>query len=97
MYPNTAKVETSKGEIVVYDLTVQYLEDLENELIEDNAYNAIVNGSDLTLEEVKQLRRGDIPLLAHAIMKLTYPESYNEDGTLKELPKDETPDDKKKV
>jgi len=96
MYANTAKVETSKGEVVVYDLTVQYLEDIENGTCTDDAINAIVNGTDLTLEEVKSLRKGDIPLLANAIMKLTYPESFDADGNLKQLPKSDD-DGKKKA
>ena len=87
MFATTKKVKLSGNkEVLCMDLTYGYLVGLANGTIEDTIVNAIYNATELTEDDVLALRNHELDVLFQAIMQLTYPQSYNEDGTLKELP-----------
>lgn len=96
MYPNTVKVETSKGELVVYDLSVGHIASVESGEVEDTITNIVLDATNLTLEELGSYRKGDLDIIANASLKLTYPEAYNEDGSLREIESTTDNVDKKK-
>lgn len=96
MYPNTVKVETSKGELVVYDLSVGHIASVESGETPDTITNIVLDSTNLTIEELSSYRKGDLDIIADASLKLTYPEAYNEDGSLREIDKLTDDVDKKK-
>jgi len=84
MFPNVKYLELSNGQKVKYfDLTIGDLDRLETDPEFDTLKNIIMAGTELSEEEVNKLRRTDAQKLYDAIIRATYPEMYNEDGTLK--------------
>jgi len=80
MQPVTKEIETSRGLVKVYDLTIGYMSDIQRGIVDDTELNAVLNGTDLTEETIRDYRASDIAILSDAIMRLTYPEAYDEDG-----------------
>lgn len=97
MFPSTKKVKVGNKEVVCMDMTFGYIIGIENGTISDTIENAVLNGTNLTQEEVHGLRRGEVELLYSTILRLTYPEIYDEDGNMKSLPKSDKEDSKKKA
>jgi len=99
MFPTTKKVTLSNGvEVLCMDFTYGYMLGIENGTIEDTKVNAVLNGTDLDEESILELRNHELDIVFKAIMQLTYPHAYNEDGSLKELePEDIDDGGKKKV
>lgn len=79
------------------DMTFGYIVGIENGTISDTIENAVLNGTNLTQEEVHGLRKREVELLYSTILRLTYPEIYDEDGNMKSLPKSDNEDSKKKA
>ena len=96
MFPCTKKVTIGNEEIVCKDFTYGYMVGVENGTIEDTTVNAVINGTGLTEEAILKFRVSEVDMLFKAIMQLTYPHAYNEDGSLK-TNEDEPSEDKKKV
>jgi len=91
------KIQTSlkKEAVQCYPLTFGYMLDIEDEIIDETKLGVLMDGTNLNEAEIRELKLPETNLLIDAIKKETYPELYNEDGTLK-LDVDED-DDKKKV
>jgi len=87
-------VKIGDKEIKCMDLTYGYLISL-NEGNPETRHGTVANGTDLTEDDVMKLRVGEVDVLYQAIMRLTYPNMYDEDGNEKKLPDEE--EDKKKV
>ena len=92
----SSKVEIKGKDITCYDLTYGYLLSITPENPEKK-HETIMNGTDLSEEEVMNLRASEGDALYHAISMLTYPNLYNEDGSQKDLSGDDEGDSKKKV
>ncbi len=87
MFSNIRRVKISTGkEIEIFDLTIGMIDKIDQDSEADTPLNVIGNASDLTDDEINSLRRSDAKILYEAIIVLTYPDVYNEDGTKKELP-----------
>lgn len=97
MFPSTKKVKVGNKEVVCMDMTFGYIVGIENGTISDTIENAVLNGTNLTQEEVHGLRKREVELLYSTILRLTYPEIYDEDGNMKSLPKSDNEDSKKKA
>lgn len=96
MFANIKKIKLSDGqEITYFDLKLKTMDRIENDEGYDTALNIIGEGTELTEEQIKDLRRADVKRLYEAIIRITYPELFNEDGTPKVLDKKE--EVKKKV
>jgi hypothetical protein len=85
MYPVVKKVDTERGEVICKDLTYGFIVGVESGEIEDSKHAVVENGTDLTMDDIMQLRKSEIDLISQTILQLTYPHLYNEDGSLKEL------------
>jgi len=90
------KIQTSlkKEPIICMALTFGYLLDIENDLVDESKIGIVLDGTNLNEAEIRSLRVPEVNKIIDAIKKETYPELYNEDGTMKEL---DSSDDKKKV
>lgn len=97
MFPSTKKVKVGNKEVICMDMTFGYIVGIENGTISDTIENAVLNGTNLTQEEVHGLRKREVELLYSTILRLTYPEIYDEDGNMKSLPKSDNEDSKKKA
>jgi len=89
---------SSGAKIKCYDLTFGLICDIESGKITETDMLVLEDATDLSADEIRALRKSDVDKLHSTIMKLTYPELYDEDGNLKSLPDvgDES-DDKKKA
>jgi len=86
MFPNVKELELSTGKKVKYfDLTLGDMDRLEADADFDTVKNIILAGTELKEDTVDSLRRADAQKLYDAIIRITYPEMYNEDGSLKEV------------
>jgi len=86
MFPNVQELELSTREKVKYfDLTLGDMDKLEADAEFDTLKNIILAGTELKEDEVDSLRRADAQKLYDAIIRATYPEMYNEDGSIKEI------------
>jgi len=98
MFPTTKMIKFEDStSILCMDLTYGFILSVRDGTIDDSKENVIVDGTDLSIEDVLKLRSHKIEAIYSAIMQLTYPHLYNEDGTLKDLSDVESDDDKKKV
>ena len=93
MLPVIKEVESSIGKIKLYDLTFGFITRVEAKE-ELSKAEFIENGSNLDIESIYKLRRNEVETFYNEILKLTYPELFNEDGSEKEL---EDTEDKKKA
>lgn len=82
--------------VVCYDLHYSYLFGVENGEIIETKHGIVEDGTDMNEDEVMKLRNSDMNLLHDTIVRLTYPQLYNEDGSPKEIPVDEDDGDTKK-
>lgn len=91
-------LELEQGQVKVLELTLGFILDLESGLVEDNEINVIKNATSLDDDAIRELRRSEVSEIFKTAMMLTYPDAYNEDGTLKQLPESDLDDeeDKKK-
>ena len=94
MLPISKEVEISLGKVVLYDLTFGMVTKIE-ENIGISKSDIILDASNITVDNINKLRRSEVEYLYEEIIKLTYPELFNNDGTKKEI--ENTEDDKKKV
>ena len=94
MLANEKIVKLGDKEIKCMDLTYGYLLGITPENPEKKP-ETILNGTNLTEDEVMALRVSEGDILYDTISRLTYPNLYNEDGTPKEIPEEE--DNKKKA
>ena len=69
--------------IVIDSLTFGYLEDVENNIIEDGYGSSIMDSTGLTSEEVRNLTRVEVQEIFDIVKRETYPELFNADGTEK--------------
>jgi len=95
MFPTTEKVKVDGKTIVCMDLTFGYLMDIESGAIEDSMLNAVENGTNLDEEDIKSLRKNEVEKIYNVIMKLTYPQLFDEDGNRKEIEEEEEVSKKK--
>lgn len=90
MFANIQKMTLSTGKKITYfDLTLGIMDKLEQDSEFDTLQNIIACGTELKQDEIGTLRRTDAVMLYNAILRLTYPDAYNEDGTLKEIVEEE--------
>jgi len=91
------KIQTllKKEPVICQALTFGYLLDIENDIVEESKIGIILDGTDLNEAEIRNLRVPEVNKIVDAIKRETYPELYNEDGTLKEF--EASNNDKKKV
>jgi hypothetical protein len=90
MFPTTKTITLSNGsDVECYDLTVAMIDAIDQDSDKDTLINVIADATDLSKDEVKNLRRNDAVKLYEAIIKLTYPELYDK--------KNEQTGDKKKA
>lgn len=66
--------------VICQALTFGYMYDIETGVVEDTVLGAVMDGADLTEEDVRKLRRNEIDAVWEAIKKETYPELYDENG-----------------
>ncbi len=97
MFPSTKEVTFGEKKILCYDFTFGYMLGLQDGTVEDTIENGVVNGTDLSMDEVLELRASQVNELFQVILKLSYPSAYDEDGNLKKEPEDVDGDNKKKV
>ena len=100
MYAVTKRVEVPSldKEIICMDLTYGYMVQVANGEVVETTMAVVVNGTELDEDDVNKLRRSEVQGLYDAIIRLSYPHLFNDDGTPKELPEEvETEEDKKKV
>lgn len=93
-------LELVQGEVKVFELTLGFIQDLENGVVEDNEINVIKNATELDDEGIRNLRRSEAGEIFETVMRLTYPDAYDEEGNIKVRPEsdeDDIEDDKKKV
>jgi len=92
------KIKIGKKTYICYDMTYGFLLDVESGLISSTKSAIIANATDLTEDEVRELRIGTVDKIYAVISRLTYPHLYDEDGKLKEeLPDVDDTVDKKKL
>ena len=91
----TTYTTRSDKKIVIDSLTFGYLEDVENNVIEDGYSSSIMDSTGLTDEEVRKLTRVEVQEIFEIIKRETYPELFNVDGTEKDA-RNKSQDDKKK-
>jgi hypothetical protein len=96
MLPEVKTVETSKGKVRIYDLTLGYIAGIESGTVDDTAFNTVIDGTDLNEESIMEFRSSDIELLSKEILRLTYPEAFDENGELLSLTEEEVADNSKK-
>jgi len=99
MIPNVKIVKLSDREVKCYDLTYGYMVGVESGSITETMLGVVEDGTDLSEDEVLSLRRSEVQEVYNTILQLTYPNLYNEDGTLKEIDSGEQSqeEDKKKA
>ena len=92
------KVTLRNGkEVEVYDLTLGFMADVEGGVTVDTVENIILNSTDLTIEQIQELRKSEATEIVGTALQLTYPELYDENGNHIKQDTDDTSDDKKKV
>ncbi len=97
MFPSTKKVQLGDVEVLCMDLTYGYMIGIEDGTVEDTPINAVLDATEFTsIDDLKPFRGSEIEILLQTILRLTYPQAYNDDGTIKELPNVEE-DSKKKA
>jgi hypothetical protein len=96
MFAKTKEVELEDKKVTCKDLTYGFIVGLTNGALKESAEAVIENGTDLTLDEVMALRNWEVEALYLAVSQLTYPQYYNEDGSMKKLPDDGETDATKK-
>ncbi len=85
MFPNVKYLELSTGKKVKYfDLTLELMDKIDRDSSNDTLSAVISCGTELSEDEIGTLRRYDANSLYDAILRVTYPELFNEDGTLKD-------------
>jgi len=91
------QLKSTDKEILCYPLTFGFMLDIEDGIIVETKLNIVENGTDLTIEDIREMRVPDVTLLWIEIQKETYPELYDDKGEL--IPFDDVneSDDKKKV
>jgi hypothetical protein len=91
------KYTTQDGkEIVCQDLTYGYLVQVQEGVIAETKHGVVMNGANLSEDEVFDLRNSDVNAIYDIITRLTYPDLFDEDGNL--ISQDaEEPEDKKKA
>ena len=89
-------VKIGDKDIKCMDLTYGYLLEI-SQTNSETKHGTVANGTGLSEDEVMALRVSEVEELYQAIMRLTYPNLYNEDGTPKPLPKEDEEDSKKKA
>lgn len=99
MFPSTKEVELSKTKVMCYDLTYGFMLGLEDGTIVDNAINAVLDGTDFeSIDDLKKFRVSEIETMYQVILRLSYPQAYDENGDLKKRPEvDQEEITKKKV
>jgi hypothetical protein len=90
-------IEIDGTKILCKSLTFGYMYDVENGFIQEDILTAVEDATDLTTDEIRALTRVDVLSLWEEIKRQTYPEIYNEDGTLIEMEATDEVEDKKKV
>lgn len=87
----------AKTKVICQSLTFGYMYDIEQGIVEENIMGAVLDGTDLTLEKLRALTRVQVNEIWEVVKKETYPELYNEDGSMREMDDVLGEDDKKKV
>ena len=82
-------------QIKVYDMTVGLMADISSDPTLDTNENIVLECTDLDLAGYRELRKHEAEEICNIVIRLTYPEQFNEDGTVRK-PEPET-DDKKKA
>ena len=96
MFPTTKSVKINNEEILCKDLTYGFMLGLQDGSIAETKHDVIMNATDLSEEDIKNLRVSEVDVLYSTITRLTYPHMYDEDGNMKDLD-DDFEEDKKKV
>lgn len=81
--------------VLCQDLTYGYVVGVEDGSIEDTKINAIIDSTGQSEEYIFKLRKHQVDDIFNIIIKLTYPELHNEDGTRIEVVEED--EGKKKV
>jgi hypothetical protein len=91
-------VTLGNGDVVrCYDMTHGFRVGVESGKIDDTYANIVKDGTDLSDEDIDKLRVSSLNALASEILRLTYPDAYDEDGNLRSLPDTDKDNSKKKV
>lgn len=99
MLGSVEKLKLKTKEVLCYDLTFGYMSDVSDGAVVETTNGVIVNGTDLTEEDLRDFRVSELDVIYKTIIKLTYPQLHDEDGNLKSIDEDvdDTIDDKKKL
>lgn len=93
-------VKVGKNTYTCYDLTYGFLLDVETGKSPNTKLAVVMNGTDMSEEDIKALRIGTVDKLYNTITHLTYPDLYDENGVLKvdlDAEEDAIEGDKKKA
>lgn len=86
---------SSGKKIKCYDMTMGLIDAIAEDNENDTPLNVILDATDLNEEQYAKLRRSDTKGIYDTVIRLTYPELFNEDGSQKEIQDEEN--DKKKA
>jgi hypothetical protein len=89
-------VKIGKNKIKCYDMTHGFRVGVESGELDDTYSNIVLDGTDLSKEDVAKLRVSEVKHLAETIIRLTYPDAYDSDGNLI-VDNDDEDDSKKKA
>ena len=96
MIARIEEITINDKKVICKDLKYGYILKLETGEVTETKHDVIANGTDLTVEEIMELRKGEVEELYTAVSRLTYPQYYNEDGTIKEFENTEDGEEDKK-
>jgi len=91
------KVKGLKDAVVCQSLTFGYLYDVENDIVKESVLASVMDGTNLTEDEIRGLLNTDVQRLWDAIKRETYPELFDSDGNEIELSDIDVENSKKKV
>jgi hypothetical protein len=84
----------SNKQIKIYDMTVGLIADIASDATLDTNENIVMSCTNLTIDEYRELRKHEAEEICNIVIQLTYPDQFNEDGTIKT---DEVDSSKKKA
>lgn len=85
-------------EIICQDLTYGFLLGIQEGSIEETKHDVVMNGTGLSKEELYEYRSSEVTDMYNIVIRLTYPDLFDENGN--QLPVEEDVDevdDKKKA
>ena len=75
---------STNKQVKVYDMTVGLMADIAEDSTLDTNENIVMACTDLTPDDYRELRKHEAEEICNIVVRLTYPDQFNEDGSVKE-------------